>query len=468
MAQAADITARLRAFLSGLPEQKLQLLVQEIDRAREMGVADAGLDIVVDVVRDLTGQAGEAVRQPPAIQHFVFGMLEPFLASDETEATGMVRVREASLGKIWAWLTENPDNSDFQQLLSSVAANQSDAQIPDPESIAKLRTKIVEVIDRALTRLSGKERDRMRFAMLVGGAEGMADLRTVGAVFRLDSQIAEFMDTLPPSPIRLSANVAETLTSSLTEFSRADMVYPLLILMKRLKSPHQLLSILLTHEKTDDGQRLADSPLSAIVTLLLDEIRQSSIRIVSAADRDDSLDGLIGEAQRFARISAAITGGIDLSGVHDWRTQISDHRRETSERLRRTVDKVFPRVRAMMAPLFGHRVSGTHGAVEKHHVVDGVRLLAALRPIRAELAINQVVATAFNDLTTYVDNAGATVAQAIRAMPAADREPHLEAFDAFLEIAELTLGNTYAVTLRRSAKIDEPPAQEPQDDASAA
>ena len=468
MAQAADITARLRALLSGLPEQKLQLLVQEIDRARAMGAADAGLDIVVDVVRDLTVKTGTAASQPPAVQDDVFATLEPFLASDETEATGKVRVRRESLGKIWAWLSENPDNEDFQQLLGSLAATGADAPGLDPDTVAGLRAKIAEVIDRALTRLSGKERDRMRFAMLVGGAEGMADLRTVAAVFRLDGQIAEFTDTLPPSPIRLSADVAEAQTSRLTEFSRADMVYPLLILMKRLKSPHQLLSILLAHEKTDDGERLADSPLSAIVTLLLDEIRQSSMRIVSAADRDDRFDGLIGEAQRFARISAAITGGIDLSGVHDWRTQISDHRRETSERLRRVVDKVFPRVRAMMVPLFGHRASGTHGAVEKHHVVDGVRLLAALRPIRAELAINQVVTTAFNDLTSYVDNAGATVAQAIRAMPAADREPHLEAFDAFLEIAELTLGNTYAVALRRSAKVDEPAGQEPQDDASAA
>lgn len=468
MTQAADITAQLRDFLSTLPEQKLRLLAWEINRARQTGAVDAAFDIVIDVVRDLARDAGAVSAESSAIQPALLETLAPFLASDDIEATGIVRVRRSSLTTIWKWLTENSENGDFQRLLAdAAAAGNEDAGFP-PDVIASLRSRAAAVIDRALNRVSGDERDRLRFGALVGGAEGMADLRTIAAVFRLDGQIADFVAELPPSPVSLSYDVTVEVTSRLLKFGRADIVYPLLILMKRLKSPHQLLSIVLSHEKTEDGQRLAESPLSPAITLLLDEIRQSSMRIVSTVGRDQDFDDLIRESQRFARVSATISGGIDLSGVRDWRTQISDYRRETSERLRTAVDKVFPRVRAMMGPLFGQRVTGAHAAVDKQLVVDGVRLLAALKPIRAELAINQVVTSAFNDLSTYVDNAGTNAAQAIREMPAHDRQAHLEAFDAFLQVAKLMLGDTYATALRRSAKIDEPAADGAEDDASAA
>ncbi|MEO1198813.1 MAG: hypothetical protein AAFX39_06215 [Pseudomonadota bacterium] len=456
MTDAPSKADKLAAYFRTLPPQTVEALVQEVDRARSEDRSDPSHEIILTAVRSFCRKTGIKITRYFDRKRAFFLPFEPFLTDNSNEAVFFGRIYRGVLDPVWDWLTEhNDDNAAFNAQLQAASYLDPKGGLfdPDTEFMDALHQLAISRFDRALDDIGQDEKSRMRLGLQLGGPDGIQSLREMREVLLLRDHLTRFCKALPPTPVAMSPDMAQHLAGLLLHFEPNQLVFPCRILAQHLDSTAHLLPVLLAKAGTDDAGKLVGSPLAPIMNILIDELAIAKAVIAPLVDSLRDMDVLIDALRRFAAISGVIEATVDLSTAEDWRSKIGAHRRDVSDLLRRPTELAFPRLRRLTAGLISD--SGRARVIDPEETRDLVRLVVALKPYRAEIALNELLTTTHRQIEDLVDTSGKMAADRMRTVQGIKRDELLPRFEMFLEIAEIVYGDVYALSLRRMGRLPE-------------
>jgi hypothetical protein len=461
----------LRSYLLALPLSAQAMLLHEIEKARLRGEGEPAHGVIADVLRAVIRDEHARAKRAGTPQRLFCEPLEPFLVDEKSSRKYSGFILRESLNAIWRWLCEVPDLADFDDLADQATEALAKGDYAEARQItATLRARAHPVMSAALQSASSHARDRMQLASRLGGERGVDEMADVAAVLRLEDRLARLAAKLPRRIEHLTPELAERLLRRLDD-GPGDIVFPVMVIYRRLASPAELLQLLVAAAGTDDAAKLRSHRLACCVDIVFAELDFAIERIIRDVSRPAEFETLVASIRHFHALASGMPVSININGAEDWRARLADRRRRASEILGEEVARAPGAIRRVMKPR--RRDKGGMAPPDSSDVTDAehaARLMVALRPYRSEVAVNEILAGVGRQVETFVEAANGGILQDLRSAQGADKEAARAVFRAALRINEIVFGKDYTTLLRRSGRMADPGAVSPesgQDDSDA-
>jgi len=309
----------LREYFDGLSVETRALLLAELDMAllRNEDLPDANV-ILEELTRGLrnSGVKFERIGNP---SRAFFNPLEPFLINGAPVSLRHGEVARASLGPIWGWLC--------REVMPKKAKSYSDlmkrALLARDHHAARglahvFQGEAVKGLERAIA-TAGSEAIRDRLVVYMAPPRAFDDLAEIVRILKGRDVLSALASRLPAKISDLGdQNLDRTLAvlDGLAEGNPDMVLYCLIIVMRRLVAPWQLIRLAFRAAGSHGAAQIARTPYAMAVGLVL----RSSEDLVERAETQLKESETAAATDTLGRLAAAIKGlgEIELPAESVW------------------------------------------------------------------------------------------------------------------------------------------------------
>ena len=441
------------------------MLVAELERALLRGEQAAGSELILEELRQAIRTAGHPVSRIGDAAGLFFSPLEPFLIDDAADHKRSGHIARVSVEPIWAWLGRDLMPAEAKALGEDInRALYNDDRVKAEQLTRALHDRAVMRIREAITAVTGDEKGRRRLDVQVGTPRALDDLATIAAVLANRDALAELTRRLP-SQIRVLEREHVDLLKAWVDIAtskkmsgtiaanKADLVLcGLVLVMRRLPAPWQLVRIATLAAETDDTARIAESPWAVAVTIVLSGIEclVSELRVEHKAHRSiTSLLKAIHDAVRGVRTE------MDLSVDSPWSRQLVHIRTDVSNLLRFEIESAPGHVRRLLRPRPVKEIAAGSvlDSIDVNDTEMLVEFVTACRNYASELAVSEATMRSFSELQHYLETGTKVLLDGMRHAGDADRPFRQSQIDAAIRFCRIVFGADYAGLLAKAAEI---------------
>ncbi len=397
---------RLRSYLDRLSSYRRLDLLKQVAMAGGRGGSSAELAMILEALRPGLEQDLRAESGLQFARLVFFRPCEPFVIDERGTTKHRGFIHRPSLDGLWKWLSFRTDNSNWTERTERAVEAILHGDLSEADSlVVGMRADAAAAIHEANDVANRSDLYRQKLTLRVGGAQAFADLADIAEVFerevdldRLGRHVAGY---LGPESGSLDRNAISELVGVLAA-QDDPLALSLVRVFRELPDPTDLIRLLTATEGTDDGAKLANSRLAGCVDVLLADLDFTAARIDRVIGQPEHFDRLHAELVRFHRIARALGVAIDLDKAPSWRTTLGERRRWIAASLSGEIGEAADSiVRALRAP----RNAGEEAqqGERETRAIYLARLLAALRPLRSELAVNRSVMEALRKIEAHLE-----------------------------------------------------------------
>jgi hypothetical protein len=456
MASGGATVDRLRDYLRDLPADSRSLLIAEFERKIVHGEDSAGADLVLKELRRLHRESRETTPRFGNAARLFYRPVEPFMVDDGAARRHPGRIPRAVLDQLWTWIRRDllPDRAQqFTQAASEalLAGDQGNAELSARKFQDQAAAAIAQALDAAVD-----EKAKRRFCVQIATPHAEHDATTLMRILKMRDPLAMLADLLPG----YIANLADTrltetkgLIASAAARDPDIVVYALLIVMRRLAAPWQLIRLaprssgsLANAAETDRSYGTAVSVVLAELGRLTDELRDDLQRGGVAT---------IGLLQNIHDAARGLRVELDPSPESHHARELAALRAQISELLQSQIESMPGRVRRLLRPRPSAeiRANSTLDADDVAETETLVGLVGACRQFAAELALNEMTQRSYSELQHYLDASTPALLDALRHAGPADRSFRQSQADAAVRFCRQIFGTDYAAMLARTAEL---------------
>jgi hypothetical protein len=457
MAEALPVE-RLRAYLQDLKPEARVMLLAELERSAARGDDVPGGDVLIEELRRAV-RASAPASSPVAPRvsnpaRLFFAPLDPFLI-DHDEAPMAGRIARTALDPLWQWICRDLVPAD-----AKAYGEELERSLADEKTMTRLvrafQDLVVNHIQEALAAAGHNDRARRRLAGQVGTPRALDDLGAVLGVLKARDALALIASRLPLHIRNLGDEQLEnvkTLLDSPIARHPDIFIYALVVVMKRLTTPCQLVRLAVKAAESDKAQRIKDSPYAAAVAIVLGEIAHA-----------------VAEFRRVLRRGEVAAAGVVLKGIHDavrtlrtemdlsgdspWARELAALRGAVSALVQAEIEAVPGRLRRLLRPHAAKEVPGID--LDPADVAETEALIEFLNTCRnyaSELAINEVTLRVHSEIENFLDTGTPLLLESLRAAGPSDRAFRMSQVDAAVRFAGKVFGPSYATLLAKAAEV---------------
>ena len=344
---------KLREYLRDLKPAARALLMGELERTLLRGDDLGGAEVILaELRREIRDGVSDAERVGAPARLF-FKPLEPFLVDDAPNHKHRGRIVRKTLEPLWLWISTAVMEADAQAYSAGVEAALRAGKMDELDLLVRaFQDRAVQAMQRALAKMARDEKERRRLSGHLGTTRALEDVQALISILHSRDALAHLAAQLPHHIKSLSHGTLETVKAVLdTQLgSRSDLfLYALILVMSRLAAPWQLVRLAIHAAGTDGAARVAQTPYSLAVTIVIAEIE----RLVQELTADLKSGRSMAVAALLKNVHDAIRGvrsELNLSGDTPWARQITHVRSEISELLTTEINLIPGRVRRLVRP----------------------------------------------------------------------------------------------------------------------
>jgi hypothetical protein len=403
---------QLRQYLSVLSSEKRAELLEKIERAILRGENVEDSDIILAELRSVIRNSPVTTERAGSPSRRFFDPIEPFIV--EGVPTKVVRgeIARGSLNPIWIWISRDLLPKEAKSYSRSVArALGADDRKAVAAHVEAFHALSLPMIRKALASRESIDDVEDSLATYMGSSRAIADLGEVATVLAIRHPLKAVASKLPQRIGNFSGEELTTVKRALDE-AMAEcgdaFTYALLLVMKRLSEPWQLVRL-----ETTSGHG-ATSPYRFTFILVIAHIEQkvSNLRTALTSGDTETIAKLV---ESISGTLAGLESEIDLSG-NSWIAQkFNEVRNEvhtllagqieaTSSSIRRLFDLTTP-----MKALDDSPDAVTLAATER-----AVALLEIFRTFQGPLSLGAKITSALAQVRNVIERSVAVLLQQLR------------------------------------------------------
>lgn len=465
MATDGQSVDRLRDYLGTLAPEVRSMLVVELERSLLRGEESAGNDFVLhELRRAIRAEARKIPRIGDAVRMF-FMPVEPFLIDGVTDHKRPGRIARASLEPIWIWISRDLIPAEAKALSEDInRALGANDQTKAGQLMLALHDRAIQRMREALAAVGPDEKAQRRLAMQVGTSHGLDDVATLLAILQIRDGLADLALRLPVQMRAFERDQIDAITEQLNFAAaaqplegssswKADMLlYGLVMVMNRLAAPWQLIRIAVRAAGSDVTQRVAATPYAVAVPIVLGEMESLFNELRSEFNAGRPVLSLLKELHDAAR---GLRTELDIVVDSAWGRQLSTIRGDVSDLLKSEIEATPGRVRRLLRQRSAREiVPGLMlEALDVEEAQGRIEFVVACRNYAAELALSEVTARTYADLTQYLESGTKMMLDALRHADDADRAFKQAQVEAAIRFCRVLFGAQYAALLAKAAEM---------------
>ncbi len=456
---------QLRKYLRKLKPEARATLVVELERDLLRGEESAGNEFVLQELRRAIRAAAQPVPRIGDAARRFFVPLEPFLTDRSGDHKRAGRISRSSLEPIWMWIGRDLMPAETKALSEDInrALLANDSTKAD-QLVRALHERAIRRIKETLATIGSDEGVQRRFAMHVGTSRALEDVTTLLGILEVRDVLADLAWRLPDHiPVfdrteigAVKRNVDAATTWKLLEVAperKSDvMLYGLIMVLGRLAVPWQIIRLATRAADTDDTARVAANPYGVAVTIMLDELESTADDLRSELKSGRPITSMLKEFHDAAR---GLRTELDLSVDSAWSRQLARIRSEVSNLLKSEVEATPGCLRRLLRPRALKEIvpGSTLGATDVDEAAARIEFVIACRNYAAELALSEVTARAYSDLTQYLEASTKALLESLRHAEAGNRPYRQSQVEAAIRLCRMVFGTEYAGLLARAADV---------------
>lgn len=455
MAERHLLIQKIRSYLEALSPRAVDKLMRGLETSHAQGSEDPHIRLILQACADVLRAEQAAVNTEPRkkwLKRLFFRPVECLLMDEVLPSRQKARITRSSLEGIWSWIDRFVAPDEVRRASERVL--QLEVSAVDAATIAgRLRDQVVPMMRAAIAEAQADETARRRLSMMLGGERVLLDLFDLVEAFEAEAWLTPFLESLPErlTDWDLKGNTPTTKRVKAVADRHQDGV-PLVAaaVMNRAENPGGLTSLACTLASTTDARKLANSPYSGFVDVVLSEAE----RLAVLANRADDNDALPQALSKFHSLVRHIEREIDLLDNPDWHKRLSTTRRTfaavvTQEfqaspgNIRRALQ--VPPVSAAGKPIVdGAAVDQADRALQILKLMRGGAESLAVSEVttRTRQAVEQTLEIMTRSLLADLDKTA-------KAGGSPQRTACLAAVDVAIRLCETYFGKDYAALIRR-------------------
>jgi hypothetical protein len=457
MAGDGSPVEKLRSLLRDLkPEARAQLMA-ELERGMLRGQEMPGAELVIRELREGLREANRKTDKADPARLF-FAPVEPFIIDESVDQTYQARVPRANLEPIWAWMGRDLMQAEAAAYVNDVTPLLGAGDTAKAEQVARaFQDLVVRRYQDVMSKIASDDKARRRFAAQVGTPRGLDDANEVITILRMRDPLAAVATRLPSRIQNLADDQLEAVKALIDQGAGKQQQffgYALVLVMSRLVAPWQLIRLATKAVESDLASRIAGSPYSAAVTIVLGEVDRFIRQL-----KNDLKRGQMAEIALLLKdIHDAARGlrtEINLSLDSPWARQLAAARAEIADVLKSNIESMPARVRRLLRPRPVKEI--TPGSVlnadEVAETEALIEFVGTCRNYAGELAINEMTMRTYTELQNYLETNTSGLVDGLRTAGASDRSFRQSQVDAAVRFCGKVFGADYAATLAKAAEV---------------
>jgi hypothetical protein len=456
---------RLRGYLRALNPEARSLLVQELERNLLRDDENAGNELVLQELRRAIRAESQPVPRIGNAARLFFVPLEPFLIDGPADHRRVGRIARASLDPIWAWLGRDLIPAEAKALSEDIdRALLADDRTKADQLVGALHDCAVARLKEAVAGIGADDKANRRLAIQVGTRRAIDDVNTILGILSLREALAEVGRRLP-NLVRIFERDQAVSTKALLDSIAAQsslgsvggrksdfFLFSLILLTNRLAAPWQIIRIAARAAESDATARIAETPYAAAVTIVLGELENtvSELRAEFKAGRPIAL--MLKGIHDAAR---GLRSEMDLSVDSAWSRQLTAIRADISGLLKTEIDSTPGLVRRLLRPRPAKEIAP--GALLDVKDIDEaemrVEFVGTCRHYAGELAVSEVTARSYSELTLYLETGTKVLLDSLRVAGDADRPFRQSQVEAAIRFCRIVFGGEYSGLLTKAAEV---------------
>jgi hypothetical protein len=438
---------RLRRYLKDLnPEARASLLADlEAGALRRDQLPEA--DLIVGELRRMR----TVPREHPSPQQLLFAPLTPFVIDDNPARKHPGRIARGSLEWIWQWIARDlaPQQvSTFADEISALAGRPADIEA----AARRFQDSVGRMAHEAFARTRNDPKAERQLAGRIGTPHGVDEVREIAAILEARDSLSALGKRLPSSIGNLSDHQLDNMKMLLDSASvRPLFLHAVLLLMRRLTAPWQLIRLAIKAAGTDASDRVAETSYAITITAVIAEMEAMVWRLDAALKAADaqSIARLLKDIHDIAR---GLRTAINLAVDGAWARQLAALRGEVSKRLGAEIESTPSKVRRLLRP--PRQVNrDTVDPADTAEVEAAIELVGICRTYAGELALNEATLRVSSDLQGVLERETSTLLAALRQAGDGERRYRQSQLDAAVRFAGQVFGAEYASLLAKAAEV---------------
>ncbi len=449
---------RLRDFLRALPPGARALLIAELERAMLRGDDMAGAELILTELRRSMHESQSKSRRIGDHARLFFQPIEPFIVDDIPDHKHRGRIARSAIEPIWLWISETvaPDEAKTyaEQVENALLASATDKA----QHLAReFQNCVLKQIEDTLFAAQTDDKAERRMGIQLGTPRGAEEVKTLVGVLQARDMLTILADQLPGHIKSLSSTSLESIKGQLDSrlSSHPDaFIFALIMVMSRLAASWQLIRLATRAANSDAAARIAETPYSAAIAIVLSEIA----RMVNELGTDLKSGRGVAVGAMLKDIHDALRGlrsELDLSGDTPWARQLAAIRADISKLLSSEINLMPGRVRRLMRPRPSREIV-PGSKVDSEEVAEAESLVGfvmACRNYASELAINEITQRTFTELQQCLDTGTKALLDALRQCSEDERPFRQSQVDAAVRFCAKVFGQDYANLLTKAADV---------------
>ena len=465
MASEGQSIERLQEYLRTLKPEARSMLVQELERELLRGGENAGNELVLQQLRRAIRADAQSVPRIGDAARLFFAPVEPFLIDGRADHRRIGRIARISLEPVWSWIGRDLMPAEAKALSEDVnRALLVDDHAKAGQLIRALHERAVQRMKEAVAAAGAGEKARRRLTVQVGTPRAIEDLNTLISLLSLRDILAD-LDRRLPVHIRAFESdqvdaVKTILDAALVQSSldgdskrRSDIVlYGLILVMNRLAAPWHLIRIATRTAGSDEVARIAETPYAAAVTIVFGETEGMVGEIRSELKSRRPIVSMLKAIHDTVR---GLRAEMDLSVDSAWSRQLTAIRADVSNVLRTEIEATPAVVRRLLRPLPAREIrpGSLVDSIDVDEAELRVEFVGACRHYAGELALNEVTARAYSELTLYLEAGTKVLLDSVRHAGDADQPFRQSQVEAAIRFCRIIFGPEYAGLLAKAVEV---------------
>jgi hypothetical protein len=267
---------QIREYLGGLTPQARASLLVEIERMLLYGEAVPGADIMLKELRAEFRKTGLSSDRAGNPSRYFFKPIEALFVNRPPELANAGQISRGSLSAIWEWIN--------QVLLPAMAVEYCDKMkraivtnnvLEARQIAAGFQAKVIKSLEAVLSSRQGIEGVRSGLGRYTSSRASFDDLNKIISALRIGDAIVAFGEALPPKIDNFEGEPLAKARSLLDAFATKHpeaMPFALTIVVKRLKTPWQLIHFATGMARGKNAGDIEASRYAISVPMVLDQL----------------------------------------------------------------------------------------------------------------------------------------------------------------------------------------------------
>lgn len=448
------LVQKIRSYLEALSPRAVDMLMRNLEESRTRGATDPMIRLIIEAGMEMLRSDETALNGEPRakwLRRLYFRPVEPLLIDEALPHKQRGRITRSSLPGIWSFI----ERDIAPEVIAEREQKVLDPSIDEAEAVkivAEARAEITPLLRHFLLETRQDEKLRRRIAMLVGGERAFLDMHDVIEVFEAESWLAPLLEGLPEKltdwDMKIDSPAAMRVKKAADDHMENSAVLAAAVL-QRTENPACLASLATQMAGTGDARKLAASPYSAFVDIVLSEAERLYLIAQKKNEQSDMADALT----RYHTLIRNIDRDVDFSCGGAWHKRLAETKRQFSTLVSSELEAAVSHVRkALKIPALD-----TDGAprIDQLAVGDAKRSLQTLLLMRRaaeSLAVNEVTARTRQAVEQTLEIMTRKLLADSAKCAEGERPAFLAAVDVAIDLCDGYFGKDYADLLRRSRK----------------